>query len=75
MNKIHRLRTQAERLYIAMRMRPFGLTYAELQRLGVSTAPHKRIAEGVHYLKPGERIARKIGNDGLIRIYITRSKA
>jgi hypothetical protein len=64
--------TQAQLLYRTLRARPYGLTYGELQRLGVSTCPHKRLAEGVHYLKEGESLVRIVGSDGLVRIRLTR---
>lgn len=51
--------TQASRLYSAIRKAgKRGLTYLELNLLGVSVSPHKRLAESTDGLQPGERLER-----------------
>lgn len=65
--------TQASRLIIALRGCKRGMTYGELQSLRISTSPHKRLAEaGYKYLRPGERLERRTGNDGLVRFVVVR---
>ena len=62
--------TQAARLVEAIRSRP--LTYLELEALKISSCPWKRLAEsGYRHLMLGERIERKTGLDGLVRIGVT----
>lgn len=34
------------------------MTYMEMLSLGISTCVHKRLAEGVHHLKPGEKLVK-----------------
>lgn len=64
--------TQAARLVAAIRRK--AMTYLELEDLKVSSCPWKRLSESGHrHLKPGERIERKLGRDGLIRIGIKRA--
>lgn len=66
--------TQAQRLISAIRRRRTGMTYGELQDLHISTSPQKRLAEaGERYLRPGERLARKTGADGLVRFVVERA--
>ena len=62
--------TQAERLYRHLRRKPH--TYLEMLMLGISTCPHKRIAEGTHYLNVGERIVRGTNKRGLVTFRIQR---
>jgi len=65
--------TQAQRLISAIRRRRSGMTYGELEALKVSTCPWRRISEsGSQYLREGERLDRKTGNDGLVRFVIVR---
>ena len=65
--------TQAQRLIIAIRRRKRGMTYGELQDLHISTSPQKRLAEtGYRYLRPGERLERRAGVDGLVRFVIVK---
>ena len=64
--------SQGHRLIRILRLRPFGMTYGELQRTGISTCPQKRLQESAHYLKPNEKLGRRIGPDGLVRIRIER---
>jgi hypothetical protein len=71
---IHCKATQAHELARYLRLNPKGMTYMQLILLCVSSCPWKRLQDGTNHLRPGERIARKIGNDGLTRIYITRAK-
>jgi len=65
--------TQCEQLLKAIRRKP--MTYGDLQALRISTAPHKRLAEGAHlYLKPHERLHReKRKYDGLVVFRIVRA--
>lgn len=56
------MKTQGRRLIDALKVRPH--TYGEMQRLGISTAPHRRISES---LARNEIIIKTKGNDGLIR--------
>lgn len=62
--------SQAQRLYIHLRRK--ALSYMEMLMLGVSTCPHKRLKEGLHHLKPGERLDKQPGADGLIRYRVVR---
>jgi len=62
--------THAQKLLSALRRR--SMTYMELLQLGVSTCPHKRLAEGAHHLKPGERLERKKNAHGLVVLRVTR---
>lgn len=63
--------TQAQRIVEAIRSKP--LTYGELEALKVSTCPWRRLTEsGYKHLKQGERIERKVGEDGLVRIGVVR---
>lgn len=66
--------TQAARLVLAIRQSgKRGLTYGELEALGISTCPWKRLQEsGYKYLRPGERLERKTGCDGLVRFVVTK---
>jgi hypothetical protein len=61
--------TQAEILYRHLRRR--AMTTMEMLALGVSVAPWKRIAEGRHHLKPGERIV-KGERKGLVTYAVKR---
>ena len=63
--------TQAEILVRAIRRK--AMTYGDLEAMRVSTCPWKRLSESGHlHLKPGERIVRKTGKDGLVRIGIAK---
>ena len=62
--------TQAQKLHAALRRK--ALTYLEMQMLGISTAPHKRLAEGMHYLKPGEKLV-KGERKGLVTYRVTKA--
>jgi hypothetical protein len=66
--------TQAAQLIAAIRRtRGRGMTYLELEMLRVSTSPWKRISEAGHrFLRAGERITRRTGRDGLVRIVVAR---
>lgn len=48
--------TQAQKLHTHLRRR--AMTYMEMLSLGISTCVHKRLAEGMHYLKPGEKLVK-----------------
>jgi len=54
--------TQGRRLIEHLKRRPF--TYLEMQMLGISTSPQKRITEQLY---ERERIIKTKGHDGLIR--------
>lgn len=63
--------TQAEILVKHIRRR--AMTYGEWEALRVSTCPWKRLSEAGHrFLRAGERIVRKTGRDGLVRIAVVR---
>lgn len=63
--------TQAQQLIKALRKQ--WMSYADLEALRVSTCPWKRISEsGGKYLRPGERIDRKQGKDGLLRLRVVK---
>lgn len=66
--------TQAARLISAIRRaRSKGMTYLELEVLGVSSSPWRRLSESGHrYLRTGEHLTRKTGRDGLTRFVIVR---
>lgn len=57
--------TQAERLFSHLRRK--AMTTMEMLSLGISVAPWKRIVEGLHHLKPGEKLV-KGSRDG-VRTY------
>jgi hypothetical protein len=63
--------TQAEQLYAAIRLRP--MTTMELLQMGVSVAPWKRISEGVHHLKPGERVVKERNWRGLVTYAVKKA--
>jgi hypothetical protein len=60
--------TQGRRLIEHLKRRAF--TYLEMQMLGISTSPQKRIAESLY---ASERIVKKKGADGLIRWSVRRA--
>ncbi|WP_457325607.1 hypothetical protein [Roseateles sp. P5_E11] len=66
--------TQAHRIVNAIRSaRAKGLTWGEIEALRISTCPWVRLAESGHrFLRAGERITRKTGRDGLVRIVVAR---
>lgn len=48
-------------------------TTGDLEALRISQCPWKRLSEAGHkYLQPGERIDRKTGDDGLLRLRVVR---
>lgn len=63
------MKTQAERLYAALRRRPH--TTMEMLALGVSVCPWRRLSEGLHYLKPGEKLV-KGERDGRVTYAVKR---
>lgn len=67
--------TQAAQLIAALRAtRGRGMTYLELEMLKVSSCPWRRISEAGHrWLRAGEKIVRKTGRDGLVRIAVSRA--
>jgi hypothetical protein len=48
--------TQAERLFTHLRRRAH--TTMEMLALGISVAPWKRVIEGQHYLRRGEKLVK-----------------
>lgn len=67
--------TQAERIVNALRASRGGMTYLEMEALRVSTCPWKRLSEAGHrFLRKGERIVRKTGRDGLVRVAVVKGK-
>jgi hypothetical protein len=66
--------TQAEQLHAVLRGRGArGMTYLELLRTAISTAPWKRLEEGSKHLRPGERVDRFKDLQGRVRFKITRT--
>jgi hypothetical protein len=61
-------KTQGRRLIDALKRRPF--TYLEMQMLGISTSPQKRVVESLY--KDREEIVKTKGRDGLIRWKVMR---
>lgn len=65
--------TQAARLVDAIRRARRGLTWGEIEALRISTCPWVRLKESGHrFLRAGERIERKAGRDGLVRVCVVR---
>ena len=65
--------TQAQMIVNAIRRARRGMTYLEMEALKVSACPWKRLSESGHkFLKAGERIVRRTGSDGLVRVQIVR---
>ena len=63
--------TQAAR--IVAELRRGWRTWGDLQAFRISTTPWKRLSEAGHkYLKDGERIERKTGKDGLLRLRVVK---
>ena len=60
--KKHDASTQGRRLIEHLKRRP--MTYGEMQRLGISTSPQKRVAESLY---SDEIIVKTKGYDGLVR--------
>ena len=48
--------TQAERIFTHLRRK--AMTYGEMLDLHVSTSPWRRVSEGLHHLKPGEKLVK-----------------
>jgi hypothetical protein len=66
--------THQQELIAALR-RNGPMTMMELERLGISSCPWRRLSDDENpqkWLKGRERLARKTGKDGLVRIYIAR---
>ena len=63
--------TQGQQLIKHLRKQ--WMTYGDLEALRISTCPWKRISEAEkRHLREGERIARRIGKDGLLRLRVVR---
>lgn len=58
------MKTQAEALFSHLRRR--WHTYGDMLSLRVSTSPWKRISEGLHHLKEGERLEKRTNHKGLV---------
>ncbi len=63
--------TQGARLISLLRSR--WLTYGEMQRLGISTSPHRRVTETLER-RPDLKLLKVRGKDGLIRWRVARAK-
>lgn len=66
-----KLYTQGSRLIAALRCR--WMTYAEMQWLGISTSPQKRVTETLER-RPDLKLLKVRGEDGLIRWRVARAK-
>lgn len=66
--------TQAERIIAAIRAAGRrGLTWGDIEALRISTCPWVRVAESGHrFLKRGEKLERRQGDNGLVRLVIAR---
>lgn len=66
--------TQAHQLILAIRdAGKRGMTWGELESLRISTCPWVRIKESGHrFLRKGERLASRVGRDGLVRIVVAK---
>jgi hypothetical protein len=62
--------TQGQKLLQACRRK--AMTYGDLLALGVSTCPHKRLAEARRYLKQGERLLRGTNKRGLVTFSVIK---
>ena len=48
-----------------------GMTWGEIEALRISTCPWVRLAESGHrHLRQGERLGRRTGSDGLVRVLV-----
>lgn len=65
-------KTQAERLFVHLRRRAH--TYGEMEALGISTCPWRRILSSAHLLRPGESLV-KGSKDGLVTYRVVKVKA
>lgn len=70
--------TQAQQLIAAIRAsKKRGMTMLELEKLGISSCPWRRLSSDERperWLKRGERLSRKVGKDGLVRFVLERAK-
>lgn len=65
------MKTQGQKLLDACRKR--WMTYGDLLWLGVSTCPHKRMAEAAkHHLREGEQLVRRLNHRGLVVFRVLR---
>lgn len=65
------MKTQANE--IICELRHGWRTWGELLRTCRSTAPWKRLAESGHrYMRPGEKLKKEQGPDGLLRLRVVR---
>lgn len=64
------MKTQAERLYHELRKR--WMTAGDMLDLHISTSPWRRLTEGTHHLREGERLAKKVNGRGLIAYRVVR---
>lgn len=49
-------KSQAERLFVHLRRRAH--TYLEMEALGISSCPWRRLSDGRHFLKEGEELVK-----------------
>lgn len=67
--------TQAEQLIRAIRTKPHGMTWGEIEALRISTCPWVRLSESGHrFLRDGEQIVHRPGRNGLVRVAIVRAR-
>lgn len=65
------MKTQANELICELRRG--WRTWGDLLRNCRSTSPWRRLAEAGHkHLRPGEKLERKVGDDGLLRLRVVR---
>lgn len=64
------MKTQAEVLFQHLRKR--WMTTRDMLDLRISNSPWKRLSEGQHHLRPGERIVKKPNAKGLVCYRVVR---
>lgn len=64
------MKTQAEVLYRHLRRR--WMTYGDMLALQVSVCPWKRVSEGLHHLRDGEKLAKKTTHRGLVAYRVVK---
>ena len=65
--------TQGERLIQALRVQ--WMTYGDMQWLGISTSPQKRVIETLERHHPELELLKTRGEDGLIRWRVARRRS
>lgn len=64
-------KTQAERLFVHLRRKAH--TYLEMEALGISSCPWRRILSSLHLLREGEELVKGERN-GLVTYRIVKAK-